>query len=48
MYFCSAEIGRYEKNYSVTLNLDPGWTPYPKLCVGKYIEYSYQDIYTVQ
>ena len=27
-YFFSAEIGRYEKNYPVTLNLNLGWTPY--------------------
>ena len=26
-YFFSAEIGRYENNYPVTLNLNPGWTP---------------------
>ena len=26
-YFFSANIGRYENNYSVTLNLNPGRTP---------------------
>ena len=26
-YFFSAEIGRYKKNYPVTLTLNPGWTP---------------------
>ena len=26
-YFFLAEIGRYEKNTPVTLNLDPGCTP---------------------
>ena len=26
-YFLSAEIGRYGKNYPVTLNLNQGWTP---------------------
>ena len=27
-YFFLAEIGRYENNYPVTLNLNPGWNPY--------------------
>ena len=27
-HFLSAEIVRCEKNYPVTLNLNPGWTPY--------------------
>ena len=27
-YLLSAEIGRYEKNYAVNLNLNSGWTPY--------------------
>ena len=26
-YFFLAEIDRYEKNYTVTLKLNPGWTP---------------------
>ena len=26
-YFFSAEIGRYKKNYPVTLTLNPGWSP---------------------
>ena len=26
-YFFLAEIGKYQKNYPVTLTFNPGWTP---------------------
>ena len=29
-YLFLAEIDRYKKNYTVTLKLNPGWTPYSR------------------